>query len=203
MTKGRLFVISGPSGTGKGTICSRLLNDTENMVFSVSMTTRAPRKCEKEGEDYFFVSREKFEIIKKQDGFLEWAHVYEDFYGTPKDAVMKKLQAGTDVLLDIDTQGAMNIRKTCPQGVFIFILPPSMSELEKRIKDRAMDTDETIRIRMNGAMNELVHIKNYDYYIVNDEVDDAVSRIKAIVMAEHSRVDEDTEKMIEKYKEES
>ncbi len=201
MAKGQLFVVSGPSGVGKGTICNRILQEAD-IVFSVSMTTRAPREGEVDGESYYFVSHEEFRQNIENGGFLEYAEVYGNYYGTPLAQTMELLDAGKDVLLDIDIQGALNVKKAYPNGVFIFILPPSMTELRKRITGRGSETEESLKIRMGETLKEVSYVDKYDYCVINGELEEAVSRVKAILVAEHSRVSENIHELIEKYKEE-
>ena len=201
MAKGQLFIISGPSGVGKGTIAQRLLADMD-ITFSVSMTTRAPRPGEVNGKDYFFVTDAEFDKTIEEDGFLEYAGNFGNRYGTPKAPILEKLNAGQDVLLDIDIQGAINVKKSYPKGVFIFILPPSMAELRKRITGRGTETPESLRKRLGKALEEISYIDKYDYCIVNGELEEAINRAKAILVAEHSRVTDDIYKLIDTYKEE-
>lgn len=201
MSRGQLFVISGPSGVGKGTICKRLVDETD-IRFSVSMTTRKPRAGEIDGVSYFFVTDEEFDKKVAENGFLEHACVYGNKYGTPLKETLDMLEAGHDVLLDIDIQGALNVKKAYPRGVFIFILPPSMKELRKRITGRGSETEDSIDLRLGKTLEEIAYIDKYDYCVVNGEIDEAVTRAKAILKAEHSRVSEDIYKLIEKYKEE-
>ena len=201
MAKGQLFVVSGPSGVGKGTICNRILEEAD-IEFSVSMTTRAPRTGEVDGESYYFVEIEEFKKNIEEGGFLEYAQVYGNYYGTPLKQTMELIEAGKDVLLDIDIQGALNVKKSYPKGVFIFILPPSMTELRKRITGRGSETEETLKVRMGETLKEVSYVDKYDYCVVNGDLDEAVHRVKAILVAEHSRVSEDIHELIEKYKEE-
>ena len=200
--KGRLLVVSGPSGAGKGSISKRIVEEVEDLVYSISMTTRAPRPGEIHGKNYYFVTHEEFEKTIEEDGFLEYAKVYGEFYGTPKAQVMQHLEEGKDVVLEIDIQGAMNIRKSYPKGVLIFILPPSMAELRKRITGRGSETMGDIELRMGEALKEIAYIDKYDYCVVNGDLDEAVNRVKAIIIAEHSRVEEDIYELIQEYKEE-
>lgn len=201
MYKGLLFVVSGPSGAGKGTICKQLARGN-NIDLSVSMTTREPRPSEEDGVSYYFVSEDDFLKVRDEGGFLEYASVYGKHYGTPKDAVLKKLEMGRDVVLEIDIQGALQIRKNYPAGIFIFILPPSMTELRKRITSRGSESEESINLRLGEALTEVSYIDKYDYCIVNGDLSEAVSRVAAIVKAEHSRVSESIYELIEQYRNE-
>lgn len=201
MYKGLLFVVSGPSAAGKGTICKSLAKKID-IDLSVSMTTRTPRIDEVEGESYYFVSKQDFIDVLDKGGFLEYACVYGNYYGTPKDVVMDKLKQGRDVVLEIDIQGAMQIRKNYPEGTFIFILPPSMAELRKRITSRGSETEESINVRLGETLKEVSYIDKYDYCVVNGDLSEAVDRVSAIIKAEHSRVSEHIYKLIDKYKEE-
>ena len=201
MRKGQLFIISGPSGAGKGTICHELVKES-NVIFSVSYTTREPRPGEKEGVEYFFVTKGRFQELIEEEKLLEYALNFENFYGTPKAPVLLAIEEGKDVILDIDIKGALSIKKNYPDGIFIFILPPSMSELRKRITGRGTELPEAIALRMKGVLKEVSYIDKYDYCVVNDQLHEAVSRVKAIMMAEHSRVSADIYKLIETYKEE-
>lgn len=199
--KGKLFIVSGPSGTGKGTICKRLIDETD-VELSVSMTTRNPREGEVDGKSYYFTTKEAFQQAIEDGGFLEWAEVYGNYYGTPKAKVEEKLAAGIDVLLEIDIQGALNVKEAYPNGIFIFILPPSMAELRKRITGRGTDSEESINLRLSQTLKEVSYIDKYDYCVVNGELDEAVARVKSIVIAEHSRVSKNIYNLIEQYKEE-
>lgn len=187
MRKGLLVVVSGPSGAGKGTICQALLEKTP-LAYSVSATTRKPRAGEVDGESYYFLSVEAFEKMIEKDELLEWAKVYDNYYGTPLKKVEEKLAAGEDILLEIDTQGAMKVREKFPEGVYIFILPPSLAELERRIRGRDTETEDVLQKRLAAALDEIEAGKCYKYVVTNDEVDGAVDSVCAILAAERRLV---------------
>lgn len=198
---GKLFIISGPSGAGKGTICKRLVEDTK-VEISVSVTTRNPRPGEVDGKSYYFATKDEFQSQIERDGFLEYAEVYGNYYGTPREKVVEKLKQGVDVVLEIDIQGALNVKEAYPNGIFIFILPPSMAELRKRITGRGSESEEAINLRLSQTLKEISYIDKYDYCVVNGDLEEAVSRVKSIVTAEHSRVSHNIYQLIERYKEE-
>lgn len=187
MRKGLLVVVSGPSGAGKGTICQALLEKTP-LAYSVSATTRKLRAGEVDGESYYFLSVEAFEEMIEKDELLEWAKVYDNYYGTPLKKVEEKLAAGEDILLEIDTQGAMKVREKFPEGVYIFILPPSLAELERRIRGRDTETEDVLQKRLAAAIDEIEAGKCYKYVVTNDEVDGAVDSVCAILAAERRLV---------------
>ena len=200
-SKGRLFVISGPSGTGKGTICRELLKDIRN-EFSVSMTTREPREGEEHGREYFFVSHEEFIENINRNNFLEYATVFDNYYGTPKDIVLKKLEKGRNVILDIDVQGGLQVKEAMPEAVLIFLLPPSLAALRSRLENRGTETPEKIEKRLNKALDEIKFIGEYDYMVVNDVREDAVSDVRSIMTAEALRVPEKVLPIIRRYEQE-
>lgn len=203
MKQGKLFVVSGPSGTGKGTVCGRILDDRENTIYSVSMTTREPREGEEDGKEYFFTDKEKFLKMIDDGEFLEHAQVYGQHYGTPKAFVADMLKNGKNVILELDVQGAMSVRKEEPDAVLIFILPPSVAELERRISGRGTESPESKARRLSEAINEISCADKYDYIVINDDLDKAVEEVKAIMTAEQLKVTESSAGVIEKYKEES
>jgi len=188
MKKGFLLVISGPSGVGKGTVLHDLMNTQENLVYSVSATTRKKRDGEIEGVSYFYLNHDEFEKMIAEDKFLEYAQVHNNYYGTPKEFVEKKINEGKIVILEIDVQGALNIKKNTDNGVFIFLAPPSLKELKKRIVGRGTETDEDIKIRMNNAKKELEYIKDYDYIVINDHLNSAITSVNEIINAEKHKV---------------
>ncbi|MFZ5943838.1 MAG: guanylate kinase [Bacillota bacterium] len=185
--EGILIVLSGPSGAGKGTICKSLLKET-NIKYSISATTRKPRPGETDGKEYFFITKKDFENKIKEDAFLEWAKVYDNYYGTPKKFVEEILHKGQDCILEIDPQGAHKVRAAKPDGVLVFIAPPSMQELEHRITTRGTENSNEIQKRLSCAREEMLCMYNYDYVVINDEVETAVEKIKAIVLAEKCKV---------------
>ena len=187
--KGLLFVISGPSGVGKGTICKKLLERRKDLKLSVSVTTRAPRPGEIEGVNYFFRSEEQFQDMIKRDEFLEYMCVFgKNHYGTPKAYVSEQRAQGNDVILEIDVNGALNVKKRCPDAVMIFIAPPSMETLKKRLVGRGTETEEAVERRFAEAVNELAAAGEYDYIVVNDSLDKAVKDTESILVSERLHV---------------
>ena len=187
--RGLLIVISGPSGAGKGTICKALLEKRKDIEVSVSATTRDPRVGEVDGVNYHFLTKEQFVEKVEQDGFLEYAEVYGNYYGTPKSNVEEILESGRNVILEIDIQGALKVKEKASEGVFIFILPPSMEELKQRIIKRGSETPESLMTRFKSAYQEINYVSKYNYAVVNDNVEDAVHKIEGILTAELCRVD--------------
>ena len=184
---GGLLVVSAPSGAGKTTLCRRLLQALPGLVFSVSHTTRAPRANERSGEDYHFVTREEFEARRKGGEFLEWAVVGGELYGTSSRQVEEVLRAGHDVLLDVDTQGAMAVRRLRPEAVLIFILPPGPEALRARLLARGSESEESLEKRLRLAAAEVARAGEYDYQVVNDDLDSAFDRLRSIVVATRCR----------------
>ena len=187
--QGVLIVLSGPSGAGKGTICQRLLRSYPALHYSVSATTRTPRKGEINGKNYWFIDKEQFQLMIENDDLLEWAEVYGNFYGTPRRYVQEQLNSGKDVVLEIDIQGAMQIKTKFPQGIFIYIIPPSLDELAQRIYKRGTDSMESIKRRLSCAGHELAAARRYHYLVINDDVSVAVNKVEAILTAEKCKVE--------------
>lgn len=187
--KGLLLVISGPSGAGKGSVCKELFKTHPDIITSVSVTTRAPRAGEEEGVHYFFRTKEQFEKMVEDGEFLEYAEVYGNYYGTPRAFVREQLQNGRDVALEIDIQGALKVKERFDEGVFIFIVPPSMEELRARLVGRKSETEESLLRRFQAAYQELNFITRYNYVVINDEVEQAAHRLSSIIVAEKCRVD--------------
>jgi len=186
--RGIMVVLSSPSGAGKTTLTRKLLKENPDMAMSVSATTRQPRPGEKDGEDYYFISKNKFTDMVDADEFLEYAKVFDNFYGTPRAPVEAALGDGRDVVFDIDWQGAQQLTQAAADDlVKIFILPPNMVELEKRLRTRAQDSDEVIAKRMSKSENEISHWPEYDYVIVNENVDIAMNELRTIVLSERMR----------------
>lgn len=182
--KGLLLVVSGPSGVGKGTICKEYLNTYDDCALSVSATTRAPRNGEIDGESYFFLSQDEFKKKIDEGGFLEHAVFCDNYYGTPKDAVLNMLDSGKNVILEIEVQGALQVRSHYPEAVFIFVIPPSMETLEERLRGRGTEADDVISKRLERAKAEFKFIEKYNYVLENDTVENAVKRLHSIITAE-------------------
>lgn len=198
--RGILIVLSGPSGAGKGTICAALRQQMPNLVYSVSMTTRTPRVGEEEGVSYFFRDKEEFQRLIKEDAFLEYAQVYDNFYGTPKQHVMDLLSEGKSVILEIDIQGAMQVKERFSEAVFIYIVPPSLDILSNRLRDRGTDAADVIDKRLSKASSELALAHRYDYIVVNDVLPDAVEKVASILRAEACKIKRNKEKIQYIYK---
>jgi guanylate kinase len=185
---GNLFIVSGPSGAGKSAIAGGVLESVPNLRFSISYTTRQPRGSEKNGVEYHFVTKEEFEELIQCGDLLEWAVVYGNFYGTSKRRIDEILEGGTDVLLDIDVQGAQSIRKRRPDSISIFVLPPSFQVLRERLKSRKLDKQYVIEQRLKIACEEISHYKNYDYLIINEALGNSVSELTAIILGSRCRM---------------
>ena len=185
---GILFIISAPSGSGKTTLCTRLVESVDSLYRSISMTTRAPRPGEQDGMDYIFIEKSEFIKRQKKNEFLEWAKVFREYYGTPKRHIVHMLKRGSDVLLSIDVQGAMKIKRLKMDAVYIFILPPSMAMLKERLVNRSTDSKEAIRERLNIAKKEIACSQKYDYVIINNRLEPALNNLRAIIVAERCRI---------------
>lgn len=186
--KGNLFIISAPSGSGKTTLCELMVKNLPRIVRSVSLTTRPARRGEKNGKDYIFVTEKEFKRRIKNGALLEWAKNFGYYYGTPKDKVQKLLSSGKDVILAIDVKGAMKVKKSRPEGAFIFILPPSLAELKKRLRERGSNSKKEIEHRMRVAKREIAYLPMYNYSVVNDSIKNAMEHLKAIVKAERQKI---------------
>ena len=186
---GDLFIVSAPSGAGKTSVVKTLLLGTTNIALSVSYTTRQPRPAETDGKDYHFVSRETFLEMAQRGDFLESAEVYGNLYGTSQSWIREEIAKGRDILLEIDWQGAAQVRRVFPDCIGIFILPPSLQALETRLRGRGQDSDEVIARRMQAACDDIAHVAEFDYVIINDKLDDAVQQLNAIVIAAGLRRD--------------
>ncbi len=198
MKKGFLLLISGPSGVGKGTLCNLLLEKNKDMIFSISATTRRPREGEVDGVNYNFISEEHFKKMIENDEFLEYAHVHTNYYGTPKKTVYEGIESGKIVLLEIDVQGALQVKKNHPELVSIFILPPSMKELKKRLEDRGTETQEELNKRIENAYKEIDILNEYEYFIINDNLENALEDLEAIIFSERQKIVRQ-EKLKERY----
>ena len=185
--RGLLVIVSGPSGCGKGTVLGHLLKEDPNVFYTVSATTRAPRPGETDGVEYYFLSKEQFEEKIRTGGMLEYANYVGNYYGTPSQAVEDQCAAGHDVILEIEVQGAMQVKKKRPDAVSVFIMPPSMEELRSRLCGRQTENEETINNRLKTAEKEMELAPQYDYIVVNDVVEEAAGRLKAILEAEKCR----------------
>lgn len=186
--KGILIVVSGFSGAGKGTVMKRLLQEyKEYYALSISATTRSPREGETDGVEYFFKTREEFEQMIAEDALIEYAQYVENYYGTPRAYVEEQLNAGKDVILEIEIQGALKVKEKFPDTLLLFLSPPSAGELKKRLIGRGTEDMETIDARLHRATEESLGIENYDYFVINDKLEDCVKEIHAIVRSEHSR----------------
>lgn len=191
MAKGLLIVVSGPSGTGKGTILSQVMK-SGNYYYSVSATTRKPREGEVDGVNYSFLTRDEFEKLIGEDGFLEHAEYTGNYYGTPRKAVFDNLEAGRDVILEIEVQGAVKVHEKCPEAVMVFILPPSVEELRQRLIGRGTESPEVIEKRVAEAEGEIRHAYDYDYVIMNDDLDRAIKDFEEVVSAEKKSAERNT-----------
>ena len=185
--KGILFILSGPSGVGKGTVRGRLFERATDLKYSISMTTREKRPGEVDGIDYFYKTEAEFKNLIKQNKLLEHAKYVDNYYGTPKDYVEETLAAGHDVFLEIEVQGALQVQKNFSEGVFIFLFPPSLEELKNRIVNRGTESKELVVNRLKEAEKEINMMYAYDYVVINDTIDDAVSKIQSIIQSEHCK----------------
>jgi guanylate kinase len=184
---GRIFVVSGPSGSGKSTLIREVRQKVPDLGYSISHTSRPPRGQEKDGVEYHFVTKDKFQKMIDHGEFVEWAEVYQDFYGTSVSSLKGQLTLGLDVIMDIDVQGARNIKDHFKEAILIYVLPPSLELLEKRLRERDTDDEKTIRTRLKKAAKEIKNCVSYDYLLFNDKLDQAVDDLKSILIAERCR----------------
>ncbi len=191
--KGLMIVVSGPSGAGKGTICKALMEEHSDIEMSISATTREPRPGEIDGVHYHFMSEETFTEMRENDGFIEWANFCQHYYGTPKKRVEDFLAEGKDVILEIEVQGAMQVRSEYPEAVFVFVIPPSLEELKKRLTGRGTESPEVIAERLEKAKWECTFMERYNYIVINDTVDSATERLWSIIEAETIRTERNGE----------
>jgi len=188
VTTGQLFILSAPSGAGKTTILKIVMEQVENLAFSISHTTRAPRKGEQNGVDYHFVSVAEFQSMREKNLFLEWAEVHGNFYGTSRPAILEQLKGGQDVVLDIDVQGAAILAADSNvKAVSVFVAPPSLAELERRLRGRGTDSNKTIELRLHNAAKEMAAADTYTYLVINDVLNDAAATLQSVIIAERSR----------------
>ncbi|WP_027180177.1 guanylate kinase [Maridesulfovibrio bastinii] len=187
LQKGQVLVMCAPSGTGKSTLVKKLRAEFPEIGFSISCTTRSPREGEVHGRDYYFLEKDEFTARRDKGEFAEWAEVHGNYYGTPAAPVKDMLLQGTDVLFDIDFQGAMQLRETFPDGLYVFLLPPSYAELEKRLKGRGTDSAEVIEKRLKNARKEMDAASNFDYWVINDNLDRAYTELRTIYLSGKSR----------------
>jgi guanylate kinase len=178
---GNIVIVSAPSGAGKTTICNAVIKNSTNIVPSISYTTRPPRQGEKNGKEYFFIDEKSFKKMIKEKKFVEWAKVHSNYYGTSKEFLHKTLETGKNVFLTIDVQGAVNIKKQYPQACMIFIMPPDLKTLEERLKERNKDCEKSIKLRLNNVKQEIKYLKNYEYLVINQNLNKAVNAVKTII----------------------
>lgn len=197
MNTGIIMIVSGPSGSGKGTICTELSKKREDVYISVSVTTRPPRAEEVEGKSYYFKTKEEFEEMIRNDELIEWVKYCDNYYGTPKQNIEIKRNEGKNVILEIEVEGALNIKKKYPDSVLVFVFPPNYDELIKRLKGRGSEKNEEIEKRIRRATYEMSMIENYDYVIINDDIHNAVSKLESIIDAEKCKVNRNWNKIKE------
>lgn len=198
MNPGLLIVVSGPAGVGKGSIVRKLTEQEKHIVFSVSATSRAPRLGEIDGENYYFISREEFEEMIKKDKLIEWVEYCNNYYGTPKEFVFNEIDKGRTIVLEIEVEGAINVKKKYPNCVLCFILPPDLTELENRLRGRGTETEDSVRNRLTRAKKELQLLDEYDYLVVNDSIDETTKCFQSIIQAERVKTARN-KLLIEKY----